>query len=279
MIDALGRPQSVLLLGGTSEIGLAIVRALPPERLTRIVLAGRDRGRLERVAEELKARMRAPAAVEVVELDALATQTHQVGLDAVFDAGDIDITVLAIGTLPDQAAAEANPALAVAAVEAGFVGPLSLLLHVGRRLRGQGHGVFVVLSSVAGRQARRTNWIYGSGKAGLDFAALGLGDSLADTGARVLVVRPGVVRTPHDRTLADASALSPPRRRRRNRGRSARAPQPCGLQLPGCSRGGRRPGGAPPCRPAPAPVLTALVTRAARATSTTGTPAWTSNTA
>lgn len=195
MIDALGRPQSVLLLGGTSEIGLAVVRALPPERLTRIVLAGRDRTGLERSAKELEAAIAGPPAVELVQLDAVATRTHQAVLDAVFDAGDIDITVLAVGTLPDQAAAETDPILAVAAVEAGFVGPLSLLIHTGHRLRNQGHGTLVVLSSIAGRQARRANWIYGSGKAGLDLAALGLGDALADSGARVLVARPGFVRT------------------------------------------------------------------------------------
>lgn len=194
MIDALGRPQSVLLLGGTSEIGLAIVRAMPSERLTRVVLAGRDQAGLRRAAKDLQSGAASPR-VEVVELDAVKTGTHETALDAVFDAGDIDTTVLAVGTLGDQAAAERDPAIAVSVVEAGFVGPLSLLLHVGRRLRRQGHGTLVVLSSVAGRQARRANWVYGSAKAGLDLAALGLGDSLAGSGARVLVVRPGFVRT------------------------------------------------------------------------------------
>ena len=40
-----GTPLRVLLLGGTSEIGLAILAALdaPPE--TKVLLAGRDRAR------------------------------------------------------------------------------------------------------------------------------------------------------------------------------------------------------------------------------------------
>ncbi|MGZ4651178.1 MAG: SDR family NAD(P)-dependent oxidoreductase [Kineosporiaceae bacterium] len=212
MIDALGRPQSVLLLGGTSEIGIAIVRALPPERLRRLVLAGRDPARLEPVGKEFAGGPAAgramqaggpgltvPAvevvAVEVVAVDAVATDTHAQIVDAVFDAGDIDVTVLAVGHLGDQAVMQAEPALAVRSAEANFVGPLSLMLHVGRRLRTQGHGVLVVLSSVAGRQARPANYVYGAGKAGLDLAALGLGDSLTASGARVVVVRPGFVRT------------------------------------------------------------------------------------
>ncbi|HVN13773.1 MAG TPA: SDR family NAD(P)-dependent oxidoreductase, partial [Kineosporiaceae bacterium] len=150
MIDALGRPQSVLLLGGTSEIGLAIVRALPQDRVRRVVLAGRDRGRLEAVGRQLTGassahRPQPGPTVEVVELDAVVTDSHAEVVDAVFDAGDVDVTVVAVGALGDQAAAEADPALAVRSGETNFVGPLSLMLHVGRRLRAQGHGVLVVL--------------------------------------------------------------------------------------------------------------------------------------
>ena len=63
------------------------------------------------------------------------------------------------------------------------------------RFRRQGHGTLVVLSSVAGERARRSNYVYGSTKAGLDAFAQGLGDSLVDAGGRVLVVRPGFVHT------------------------------------------------------------------------------------
>ena len=55
--------------------------------------------------------------------------------------------------------------------------------------------MLVVLSSVAGDRARRSNFVYGSTKAGLDAFAQGLGDALHGSGARVLIVRPGFVRT------------------------------------------------------------------------------------
>jgi decaprenylphospho-beta-D-erythro-pentofuranosid-2-ulose 2-reductase len=72
---------------------------------------------------------------------------------------------------------------------------VSVGLHVARRLRKQGHGALVVLSSVAADRARRANYVYGSTKAGLDAFAQGLGDALHGSGASVLVVRPGFVRT------------------------------------------------------------------------------------
>jgi decaprenylphospho-beta-D-erythro-pentofuranosid-2-ulose 2-reductase len=81
---------------------------------------------------------------------------------------------------------------------------VSVGLHVARRLRLQGHGSLVVFSSVAGDRARRSNYIYGSTKAGLDAFAQGLGDALYGTGAHVLVVRPGMVRTRMSAGLPEA---------------------------------------------------------------------------
>jgi decaprenylphospho-beta-D-erythro-pentofuranosid-2-ulose 2-reductase len=201
-MDALGAPQSVLLLGGTSEIGLAVLRRLPRTRLRRLVLAGRDRGTLAVVAKSLAAEGFPDADVIVVE--ATDTEAHQGLVDAVFDAGDVDLTVLAIGALGDQAAAEQDPRQAIGTLRASYLGPASLTLHVGRRLRGQGHGTLVVLSSMAAVQARRSNFVYGSAKAGLDALALGLGDALAPDGVRVVVVRPGFVRTRMTRDLRPA---------------------------------------------------------------------------
>src|SRR5690606_26724945 len=88
-----------------------------------------------------------------------------------------------------------DPAAAAAAAAATFTGHVSADLAVAARLREQGHGTLVVLSSVAGVRVRRANFVYGAAKAGLDGLAQGLGDALHGTGARVMVVRPGYVPT------------------------------------------------------------------------------------
>ena len=193
MINAVGEPQSVLVLGGGSDIAGAILRALPAARLQRVVLAGRRSPALEARADEV--RERGVGDVEIVDFDARDTASHGPLVDAVFDRGDIDVVILAFGVLGDQAALEADPAAAVDLVTVNYVGAVSSGLHVARRLRAQGHGRLVVLSSVAGDRARRANFVYGSSKAGLDAFAQGLGDALAGSGASVLVVRPGFVRT------------------------------------------------------------------------------------
>jgi decaprenylphospho-beta-D-erythro-pentofuranosid-2-ulose 2-reductase len=172
--DALGRPGTLLLLGGGSEIGLAIARALSPRTLVR---AGRHAGM-------------------DVAFDADATDTHQGLIDGLVAAhGDLDVVVLAFGVLGDQAVDETDPQTAVSVVRTNFLGAVSVLTVVANRMREQGHGRIVVLSSVAGERVRRSNYVYGASKAGLDGFALGLGESLRGSGASLLVVRPGFVHT------------------------------------------------------------------------------------
>jgi decaprenylphospho-beta-D-erythro-pentofuranosid-2-ulose 2-reductase len=185
MMDALGEPQSVLVLGGSSEIALATVKALPRARLRRVVLAGRPSPALDAAVADLTAL--GISGVVAESFDATDTSAHAAFVDQVFAAGDVDVVLLAFGVLGDQSEAENDPALAVTMATTNYTGAVSVGLHVARRLRVQGHGTLVVMSSVAGDRARRTNFVYGSTKAGLD--------ALHGSGARVLIVRPGFVRT------------------------------------------------------------------------------------
>lgn len=202
MMDALGEPQSVLVLGGSSEIALATVKALPRARLRRVVLAGRPSPGLDAAAADLTGA--GIAGVTTEAFDATDTATHAEIINRVFDGGDVDIVLLAFGMLGNQAEVEADPDAAVTMATTNYTGAVSSGLRVATRLRGQGHGVLVVLSSVAGDRARRSNYVYGSTKAGLDAFAQGLGDALHGSGARVLVVRPGFVRTRMTEGLAEA---------------------------------------------------------------------------
>ena len=202
MMDALGEPQSVLVLGGSSEIAIATVKALPRGRLRRVVLAGRPSPALDDAAADLVGSGISGVSTEV--FDAVDTASHADVINRVFDAGDVDIVVLAFGVLGDQSEIEADPDAAVTMATTNYTGAVSAGLRVATRLRAQGHGVLVVLSSVAGDRARRSNYVYGSTKAGLDAFAQGLGDALHGSGARVLVVRPGFVRTRMTQGLAEA---------------------------------------------------------------------------
>lgn len=190
-MNALGQPDAVLLLGGTSDIGGAIVDRFVAGGTRRVVLAGRDVPAMQARAGALPDHVTS----EVVAFDAVDTDTHGAVLDQVFAAGDIDVAVLAVGQLGDQQRAEDDPSHAVAVAQVNYVGGVSASLHVAAHIRRQGHGTLVVLSSVAGERVRRSNFVYGSTKAGLDGFAQGLDDSLTGRGGRVMIVRPGFVTT------------------------------------------------------------------------------------
>ncbi len=193
MQDALGEVQSVLVLGGGSDIGRALCLRLVEGRTTRVVLAGRPEDGMESVAEDLT---RAGATVDIRRWDATDVDSHTKVLGDIFDEiGDVDLVYAPVGILGSQEAFEADPAFAAKAVEINFGGLVSASLVVAQRLTAQGHGTLVLMSSVAGLRARKDNFVYGSTKAGLDAFAQGLGDSLVGTGVKVMVVRPGFVHT------------------------------------------------------------------------------------
>jgi decaprenylphospho-beta-D-erythro-pentofuranosid-2-ulose 2-reductase len=194
MRDALGDVESVLVLGGGSDIAAATVQALVARRTRTVVLAGRDVAKLEPVAE----RLRSAGATDVscVAFDAAQPDGHVATIDQIWtEHPDLDLVLLAFGVLGDQDAFDADPASAAAAAITNYAGAVSASLAVAAHLKAQGHGTLAIITSVAGVRVRADNVVYGSTKAGLDAFAQGLGDRLAGSGADVMVVRPGFVRT------------------------------------------------------------------------------------
>ncbi|WNM29769.1 decaprenylphospho-beta-D-erythro-pentofuranosid-2-ulose 2-reductase [Streptomyces sp. Li-HN-5-11] len=192
MKDATGLPQSLLVLGGTSEIALATARRLIARRTRTVWLAGRPSPALDEAAAHLRT---LGADVRTVAFDALDPESHEAALGKVFAETAVDMVLLAFGVLGDQAYDEREPLNAVRVAQTNYTGAVSAGLVTARELQNQGHGSLVVLSSVAGERARRADFIYGSSKAGLDSFAQGLGDALHGTGVHVMVVRPGFVRS------------------------------------------------------------------------------------
>ncbi|MEU6093902.1 decaprenylphospho-beta-D-erythro-pentofuranosid-2-ulose 2-reductase [Streptomyces sp. NPDC047079] len=191
--DAFGTPRSLLILGGTSEIALATARRLIARGARTVRLAGRPSPRLDGAARHLRA---LGADTFTVPFDALDPESHESALGKAFTEGNIDLVLLAFGVLGDQATDERDPAAAARVAQTNYTGAVSAGLVCARALQTQGHGSLVVLSSAAGERARRSDFIYGSSKAGLDTFAQGLGDALYGTGVHVMVVRPASLRGP-----------------------------------------------------------------------------------
>lgn len=190
MIDAAGRPGRLLLLGGTSDIALAIARAQVVPGVTEVVLAARPGPRRDAAAADLDA---VGARVRQLDFDARETSSHRDVVDQAWQGGDVDVAVVAFGILADNEVAYQDASVALEMATVNYTAAVTVGVELGRRITEQGHGVIVALSSVAGERSRRSNFVYGSTKAGFDSFYTGLGEALRPHGGRVVVVRPGFV--------------------------------------------------------------------------------------
>lgn len=195
MRDGLGAVQNVLLFGGTSDIGLAIVRRLAQEhRLQRIVLAARDVETAQRKAVDLQADV-PNATVTVAHFDSDVDPAGQVAIEGAFAGDEIDCAILAVGLLGSDLDSLHDIEGVNSLIQANYLSAVLTGTAVIDRFQEQGFGTLVVLSSVAAERPRADNFLYASTKAGIDAWACGLADALADKPIDVIVVRPGFVHS------------------------------------------------------------------------------------
>lgn len=194
MINAVGNPQTLLLLGGTSEIGLAIVEEYLRKAPARVILAALPNDPLR---DDAVAQMKAAGAtkVDLIDFDALDTGSHPKVIDQAWRDGDVDVAIVAFGMDADAEELWQNQTKAIRVAEINYTAAVSVGVLLGEKMKAQGYGRIIAMSSVAGERVKRANFVYGSAKAGLDGFYLGLGEALAPFGPRVTVVRPGQVRT------------------------------------------------------------------------------------
>ena len=209
-MSVLSRPRRVMLLGGSSEIGLAIVRALAAKGALQVALLGRDAEALERARSSLHA-----AGVDQTHvldgMQASAPEGHREIVERGFQAlGGVDIAILALGVLGQRGGLPDDIEAAVAALDVNVSGSGSLLMHTAKLMRDQGAGTIIVISSAAAVRPRRSNPVYCASKAAIDALAQGLADALHQDGVEILLVRPGFVSTKMTAGLAKPPLASDP---------------------------------------------------------------------
>ena len=181
--------KTVLILGGTSDIGLAIARVYA-DKQWRVILAARPEADVDRNVQDLVVRYGATA--WAVSFDAVRSEDHAAFLDGLGALPDTVISV--VGLLGNQIQAENDLDHAAKVLRTNFEGPALLLGELANRMVVRGSGTLVGVSSVAGDRGRASNYVYGAAKAGLTAFLSGLRNRLSRTGVHVLTVKPGFVR-------------------------------------------------------------------------------------
>lgn len=181
---------SVLILGGSSDIGLAIAHRFAAAGHD-IQLCGRRPEALEPDKKDIE--LRHEVGVVLHNFDALDFNNHKEFVD---NLGVLpEIVVCAVGLLGEQREGERDLDQAVLVMRSNYEGPASILGVFAERFAERGAGAIVGISSVAGERGRASNYLYGSAKAGFTAFLSGLRHRLAKQGLHVLTVKPGFVRT------------------------------------------------------------------------------------
>ena len=181
---------SVLILGGTSDIGLAIARRFAKAGHP-VQLAARRPDELE--AEKSDIALRYSVKVTLHRLDALLTDSLEAFVAGLPELPEV--VVCTVGLLGDQNESERDVVAAVSVIRTNFEGPAIILGVIANHFERRGSGTIVGISSVAGDRGRASNYIYGSAKAGFTAFLSGLRNRLAKKGVHVVTVKPGFVAT------------------------------------------------------------------------------------
>lgn len=184
--------ETWILLGATSAIARAFARRLAAEGAT-LFLAGRDEAELEAIAADC--RLRGAAGAEVLAFDARDPAGYPALIERLAAQEGVLNAASFVGSMPEQAAIDAEPRLIAGVIADSFTGPATFLQMLAPLLEVRGTGTIVGIGSVAGDRGRLGNYVYGAAKAGFATYLSGLRNRCGRKGVHVLTVKPGPVDT------------------------------------------------------------------------------------
>jgi short-subunit dehydrogenase len=186
--------KRVLIIGATSAIATACARLWVTQG-SLFFLVARNAEKLEQTAADLMSR--GAKSVVVHQMDATDTQAHPAMLEHCLSTlGQIDIALIAHGTLPDQKACEQDVATALQEFANNGTSVIALLTLLANHFEVQRCGSLAVISSVAGDRGRPSNYLYGTAKAAVSTFCEGLRARLFKVGVHLMTIKPGFVDTP-----------------------------------------------------------------------------------
>ncbi len=184
----------VVIVGATSGVGRALARVYAAEGRA-LVLAGRDRDSLDRIAADCRVRFAVPARSE--RFDALDFADHAAFVERAskgFGNG-VDGMILCQGEMPDEADARRDPHVLRRSIDVNYAATVSVLERAADQWAGRTGGFLCAITSVAGDRGRPRNHLYGSTKAAVSTYLGGLRVRMARQGIAVVDVRPGIIDT------------------------------------------------------------------------------------
>jgi len=186
--------RKIAIFGATSAIAMQCAKCFAA-RNDELFLVARDKEKLSALKDDLL--VRGAAKVETAIADLANYSTHQKVLEkAAKKLGEIDVALIAYGTLSDQKACESDFEKAEKEIQTNFVSVSALVSELANHFEARKAGTIAVISSVAGDRGRKSNYVYGTAKGALNIFLQGVRNRLHSSGVHVLSIKPGFVDTP-----------------------------------------------------------------------------------
>lgn len=200
--------KKILIIGATSAIAENAARIWAKAGCS-LFLVARSQERLEVISHDLI--VRGAVGVDQFCMDLTRIDQQEAMLNTAYAfLGEIDVALIAHGSLSNQAACESSPQLTLQEISVNALSVVSLLTLLANRFEEQKSGVIAVISSVAGDRGRKSNYVYGSAKAMVSAFTSGLRQRLAKSNVFVLTIKPGFVDTPMTKEFAKGPLWAKP---------------------------------------------------------------------
>lgn len=186
--------KNIIIIGATSAMATEVAKLYAIEKANFYLLA-RDTEKLTIMEQDLT--VRGADSVHIAPFDANNFNSHQQLVAQAFQTlGQVDVLLIAHGSLPDQALCQEDAVKAIQELNTNGVSVISLLTHAANKMEAQQSGNITVITSVAGDRGRQSNYLYGSAKGMVSTFLQGLTQRLSKSGVHVLDIKPGFVDTP-----------------------------------------------------------------------------------
>lgn len=193
----MNNPTKILVYGATSAIAQALMKIWATNGSCQFILVGRSASKLQAVCDDLKTRGAQKAIPLVSDMEDTDPSCHDRSFnEARKELGDVDILLVAHGTLSNQTACAHDFSIAEKEFRVNFLSYVAILGAAANAMEARGKGKIIAISSVAGDRGRQSNYYYGAAKAGLSTFLQGLRNRLSPFGIQVLTVKPGFIDTP-----------------------------------------------------------------------------------
>lgn len=200
--------QRILVFGATSAICHELLRLYARDG-SHFFLVARDAAKQAAVADDLIVHGGIMSGDASYDFN-VSEQHEQAVAAAVACLGKIDLVIVAHGSLPDQVDCESSSAAVKACMDDNFTSAAVIIQNAAAQLAAQKAGTLAVLSSVAGDRGRKSNYVYGAAKSGIDTLLQGLRGRFSGSEIRIVNIKPGMIKSPMTAGMKEGALWSTP---------------------------------------------------------------------